>query len=83
MKQLIGQAWFSNLQGNYGIVLYKDESGVFRAGLSLIQGNAPLDDIQRVMDYGCRFPIKAAIVVIEETGTIQNKILWESLVNPK
>jgi hypothetical protein len=67
---VIGVAWF---KGTIGIIVKKTEQGEYKAYIDNILGNSEEEDIQRILDWGGKFPIDDALRIISKIGTIKNQ----------
>lgn len=78
MKQLIDYAWYNPGATTHVIclVLYL-VGGRFKAVLASAPPSAMEIDVQHAMDWGAQFPLKHAIQIISEDGTVENKQLLE------
>lgn len=66
---VIGVAWF---KGTIGIVVKKNDMGEYKAYIDNILGENEEKDIQRILDWGSKFPIDDALRIISKLGTIKN-----------
>lgn len=46
--------WFSNMQANYGLVCYTNKMGKRKIYLSAVSGLNAQDDINHILNYGCK-----------------------------
>ena len=78
MKHLIAYAWF-NSRTQIGIVCYYNDVKEFKA----VIGNAvgvDLDvDLQDIADWGSKFPLDAAVLAIEQQGSVNDMGAWNEL----
>ena len=72
----VGHAWFTG-RSQIAVVLCVDAvTKKQKAYIHTVVGMDEEDDIQHVMEYGMKFPVEAAALVIDQQGTWTDKPLW-------
>jgi|SRR5687767_8192629 len=79
--QIVASSWY-NVGVILGIVIYRNEIGEFYASIGPGLGTNEREDLDYVVQRGDkRFPIKSAIIAVEEHGTIVDQKLYQELKN--
>lgn len=81
-SKAIGVVWFTG-RSTIGVVMgYDEETKQEKAWIHDILGENREDDIQRIMDWGTRFPLAEACSLIMKFGDILDPELWNKVHYP-
>lgn len=78
----VGIVWFTG-RDSIGIAIgYNETTKRKKAYIAKVSGDSETRDIQYILDYGTRFPIKEAVALIEKQGTIKvTKKEWVRIIH--
>ena len=68
MRKAISVTWFNHLSYNFGIVITENSIGENKAWIGIGIGNDEIEDIIKIANYGAKFPLEAANILVKERG---------------
>ena len=75
MRKIISVAWFEHSGQTFGIVITsRDGEPLNRAYIGVVAGVDEKKDMINIANYGAKFPLEAAMIVVERRG--------QDLINP-
>ena len=78
--KLIGVTWFSG-RGTVGIVLVEDIiTGTLKSWIKSVTGEDEKASIEDIISWGTKFPVKAAILLINERESAWSSFYVEELM---
>lgn len=68
MRKAVAVAWFEHVGHFFGIVITQNSQGEHKAWIGVVAGIDQTKDIINIANYGAKFPLDAARLVINYKG---------------